>query len=272
MTLPSLRLTGCLDRLRLHRTVSGSHRTRTERIALATHYLRACALIFAPIIALSAQSPPTATIDGRLLRPGVDTFYMVSYIRGHADTTGRIVQSLVRRTIAGRPVWLQTYRFDDRKDLSTIDSLTMDLRTLLPITEVRYNNMGNAHVGYTSARVRAVVKLSSGKRTVRDTSVQDAVYSSSMMDALARAIPAKPGNRTRVSMFYPFPAPFRIISSEFTTIGTDTLPDRTGQGAACWVIKIVLPEGFTRFWVSKSNHDLLRTVSGEGATSVMFVR
>jgi hypothetical protein len=169
MTLSSLILTAGLDGFRLHRIVSVSHRTRAERIVLATHYLRACALIFAPIAALSAQSPPTATIDGRLLRPGVDTFYMVSNIRGHADT-------------------------------------------------------------------------------------------------------AKPVSRSRVSMFYPFPAPFRIVSSDFATIGTDTLPGRTGHPETCWVIKIVLPEGFTRFWVSMSNHDLLRTVSGEGATSVMFVR
>jgi hypothetical protein len=221
---------------------------------------------------LSAQSRPPVTIDGRLLHPGVDTFYMAVTARGHVDTTGRIVRSLVHRTVAGRSVWLQVYSFDGRNDFSTIDSLMMDSRTLLPITEARYNNMGNTHVVYTSTQIRTLVKLNAGGRTERDTSVPAPVYSSSVTDALARAIPATAVGRARVSMFYPFPAPFRIISGEFTTVGTDTVTGRSGRPESCWVIKVVLPEGFTRFWVSKSNHDLLRTISGEGASSVMFIR
>jgi hypothetical protein len=126
------------------------------------HYLRTLALIVAPFLALSAQSRPPVTIDGRLLHPGVDTFYMAVTARGHVDTTGRIVRSLVHRTVAGRSVWLQVYSFDGRNDFSTIDSLMMDSRTLLPITEARYNNMGNTHVVYTSTQIRTLVKLNAG--------------------------------------------------------------------------------------------------------------
>ncbi|HSU98040.1 MAG TPA: hypothetical protein VLI40_12470 [Gemmatimonadaceae bacterium] len=207
-----------------------------------------------------------------MLQAGVDTFYMTKVdSAGHSDTLGREVQTLEQAALGSRSVWLQAYQYLGKKGEFTSDSLTMDLTTLLPIAETRYNADGREQVRYDGTSIRTALRLQSGSE-IRDTTISAPVYSSSTTDAIARAFPSTIGDRVHMLLFSPFPAPFKIGAADVQNISSEVVPGRAGRPEECWVVRVDMGGGFTRFWVNKATHEVARIQSGEGSRAITFIR
>lgn len=210
---------------------------------------------------LSASSAVTAaqtqlpSVDGRLLRAGVDTFVATVQHGDATDTTGVAIQSYERVTWNGQPAWLQVYRWIEPGGRAPTDSLTMDAETLRPLAEARYQVRGTAHLVYSPGHVHADEDPSDGPPTTRDTPLPRPVFSSATMDALARALPLADGYETQVDFLFFFPVPNVVVPGRIVVTGSETVEDRAGRPVECWVVQVL--DG-TMFWIDKSSRMILR--------------
>ena len=147
----------------------------------------------------------------------------------------------------------------------------MDLKTLLPIVETRYTGSGREQVRYDRTSVHAALTLESGS-AIRDTTISAPVYSSSATDAITRAFSPIVADRVRMFLFSPFPAPFEIAAVDIQNIASEVVPGRGSRPEECWVVRVDMGGGFTRFWVNKATHEVARIQSGEGSRAITFIR
>ncbi len=169
-------------------------------------------------------------------------------------------------------MWIQTYSWLGRDGKLSYDSLTLDARTLRPITEQRSTKNGAVRVTYAGANVVATITSTGGAPRKLHTTLIGPAYSSSEIDALARTLPFAVGARLSVPLYYPFPAPVTFGSGEYEAIGTERTLGRGRRLEDCWLIQETFPDGLTRYWVNKSTREIVRIQSGEGSDAVIFFR
>jgi hypothetical protein len=222
-----------------------------------------------PVRARSKSGEP-AGIDGRLLRPSVDTLFAVVQSGARFDTIGYGVQSWALTGGRTNAAWVQVYRWRGRDGSTSVDSLVMEERTLRPLREARYTNLGRVHVTYSEASVHARIEPAQGQSRTLDTAFAAPVFASAEVDALVRALPLSATYATQLDLYYPFPAPVGAKRVDFKVVGSELAPMRDGRRVPCWLVAVGLPGGTNRFWVAKETRQVVQFADDEGGTTFMF--
>ena len=179
-------------------------------------------LVFAAAQAHGQASVPSrVTLNGALLRPSVDTFYEVE----RTDTTAVLIQSLALVIHGGQPAWLQVYTARG-SSYAVVDSIEMDGRTLLTIVEVRHTGTGTVSRRYDGATVRETLRPKGAAARTSARVFPTAIYSSSVLDAIARALPLDRMAEVLVAMYYPFLAKVDTRLSFYALAGSSVVLDR----------------------------------------------
>jgi hypothetical protein len=237
--------------------------------ALAPYVALSLTLASTPANARS-QSSEQVGIDGRLLRPSVDTLFTLTQSGARLDTIGYGVQSVALTRGRTDAAWVQVYRWRGRDGSTSIDSLVMEERTLRPLREARYTDLGRVHVTYSKASVRAQIEPAQGQSRTLDTSFATPVFASAEVDAVVRALPLSATYATQLDLYYPFPAPLGAKRVDFKVVGSELAAMRDGRGVTCWVVAVGLPGGTNRFWVAKETRQIVQLTDDEGGTTFMF--
>lgn len=216
---------------------------------------------------LGAQS--ALSIDGSLLRSGVDTF---NVLHG-GQAVGRGVQSTVAITEHGSRAWLQTYAFrSNAGDVST-DTLLMDALTLRPLREARVSALGRFAFTFTPTEVVTWTFAAAGDSTAQRTDLAEGVFSSAALDAVVRALPLTEGMTAQVLFYYPLPATRGMVPMTIRVARSDTVSaDDGGSQQAAWVVVAGEPGQRTIFWVDKMDRSIIQFDSEEGSAVIQFRR
>ena len=217
---------------------------------------------------LLAASPLAAQVDGRLLRPGTDSF-TVSY---QGTVIGRSVQTTRAVTENGTAAWEQAYRFQGTDGGVSWDSLWFDARTLRPLRELRGADDDRTVIRWTPAAVTAIEYPHAGDSTVHRAELTGVVYASASFDAIARALPLAAGMTTTIALHYPPPARAGTVTGTVWVSGPETAEVRGRGRRKAWVVSVDGAAGKTVFWVDVKDRTLLQFDTYEGLAKIEFRR
>lgn len=208
--------------------------------------------------------------DGRLLRAGFDTITFVARSAGRADTVGRADQSLEAIAGPNGSEWLQVYRYYESDGTISVDSLVMDGQTLRPVREARHNRMGTLHLTYSASGARGRIEPAGESPRMLDTTFAAPVFASASIDQVVRTLPLDSGYAAKLDQYFPFPAPFGVVSTEVRVFGSESVPDGSGRQVDCWVVTVIMGDVVNRYWIDKGTRRVLQLSESEDL--IIFVR
>jgi hypothetical protein len=217
---------------------------------------------------LLVASPLAAQVDGRLLRPGTDSF-TVSY---QGEVIGRSIQVTREVTENGAAAWARAYRFQGTDGAVSWDSLWVDARTLRPLRELRGSEEGRTLIRWTPAAVSAIEYTNAGDSTVHQVELSGVVYASASFDAIARTLPLAAGMTTTIALHYPPPARTGTVTGTVWVSGPETAEVRGRGPRKAWVVSVDGTAGKTVFWVDVKDRTLLQFDTYEGMAKIEFRR
>jgi hypothetical protein len=240
-------------------------KVRVRRLALTT--------LFAALggSQLLAQSKRAETLNGALLKPGIDTLAVSVEQPGRVVPVAIAIQSLKRGKRNNLEAWEQVYRWYGNRGDSTADTLWYAVSNLRPIENRRHNSLHDAVTVFSSSSARTVLMPRSGGREVSDTSITGPLYASGEFESIIRASPLRLGYKAQYNLYYGGgtksvrPGPFEVVRAE-------TIATRSGQNVECWVVDAKLSEGLNTFWIDKTTRKLVKLENHEDPTAAFVFR
>ena len=187
------------------------------------------ALLIAAVPA-AAQGP---SIDGRLLREGVDTFN-ISFA---GDVFGRGTIARSRVLTSHGPQLLQVHSWRIAGGITVVDSLYSDAETLRSIREVRVVGDTVIDVQFRGDSAHVATRPSADSIATRSLALDAGVYSSAALDAIVSGLPLAENFEAQLRFYYAPPSDRGVESISVRVAAHDRVDDRpvnTGMPGWSW--------------------------------------
>jgi len=226
-----------------------------------TQRVTVCLLAAMPLGRAVAQGTTLTGLDPARLKPAVDTVAVTIEAPGRTIPFATVIESLRQVPRAGRPVWEQVYQWYGNDGSRTADTLWFDVSTLRPIENHRHNGAHDAAIVYAGDAVHLRLIPRGGTEQVADTTIRSPFFASGQLAALIRASPLAFGFSATYALFYGGPQALRM--ARFQVVRSEEVRTRDGSIVDCWVVDANLSEGLNTFYVSRSDHRVVRLVNHE---------
>ena len=231
--------------------------------------VRSFAFAFAALlitaVPAAAQGP---SIDGRLLREGVDTFNIS--VAGDVFGRGTIARS--RILTSHGPQLLQVHSWRIAGGVRIVDSLFSDAESLRSIREVRVVGDTVINVFFRGDSAHVATWPPADSIAMRSLALDAGVYSSAALDAIVPGLPLAENFEAQLRFYYAPPSARGIESISVKVAATDRVKDREGRESDAWVVLAETRSGGTVYWIDKSTRQVLKFDTKEGRALIEFRR
>lgn len=213
--------------------------------------------------ALAAQVPTTDTtqhrirLDGTGLRPG-QFVYETSLERNSTTTIlGTRTITAARTIYNAAPAWLllETRASDG---IPSADSLFADIAALHPLHWSSNQGLARLAAEFRGDTVFGGTAAPPGRRSIVSVIPSGTMVSSAMLETALRLLPLQTGwedSTTAVSITL---GNLSVVPARLTVIGEDRVRVPAGT-FECWVVAIHADPARGLYWVSKSDHQVVRS-------------
>jgi hypothetical protein len=215
-------------------------------------------------VSAAAQGHSLPSIDGRLLREGVDTFN-ISFA---GDVFGR---GTMARARIGEQL-LQVHSLRIAGGVTIVDSLFSDARSLRSLRQVRVVGDTVIEVQFRGDSAHVARRPSSDSITTQSLALDPNVYSSAALDAVVSGLPLEENFEAQLRFYYAPPSDRGVESINITVAAHDMVKDREGRDREAWVVLAETRSGGTVYWVDKATRSVLKFDTKEGRSLIEFRR
>lgn len=214
--------------------------------------------------AAHAQAKSTLDVDGRRLRPGVDSL-AVYLIQGN-DTipTGLIRDELSITAGQTGPLLIRVHSTLDRVLGSSVDTVTDQLHTLAPTHQRSRSDRKVEFLTFSPTRVSGWVRLPNGDSVDVNAALPTPVYNATSFDLVLRASALSLGWNAEVPVF---------LSDAGTVVSLKASVDGVEQvdGELCWRVRANFVGLPVTFWVDqKTRHLRQQVMQTRPDTKILF--
>jgi hypothetical protein len=229
----------------------------------------ASALCFAAVLTLvssattAAQVPTAETtlhrlrLDASALRPG-QFIYETSLERNSTTTMlGTRTVSVTRTTYNAAPAWLllETRASDG---IPSADSLFADVASLRPLHWSSTQGLARLAAEFRGDTVFGATAAPPGRRSIVATVPTGTMVSSAMFETALRLLPLQTGWEDSTTALSITLGNTAVVPARLTVIGEDRVKVPAGT-FDCWVVAIHADPARGLYWVSKSDHQVVRS-------------
>lgn len=244
-----------------------------------------CTLVIAsaaiPVNTALAQAPAGTfpeirvgdpAVDGRRISPGTYTLRIVASRDGQEVELGTITEEVRVAAGANGEAVLERAQTVQARFGTLTDSVAMRHETLAPIRHRSHNPQRVMRLDFDGKRITGDITPVSGEPTKIDEEFDIALFDSSPIDLIIRALPLAEGYGARIPTFIHemggkviFQA--RVLRAEEVEVGD-------GRKVDAWVVESGRDVGPTStYWIAKDTRELLRQVTSQGpGMELRFVR
>ena len=230
--------------------------------------VRSFAFVFAALLTTAvpaaAQGP---SIDGRLLREGVDTFH----VSVAGDVFGRGIIARSRVVTAHGPQLLQVHSWRIA-GVAIVDSLFSEVESLRSIRQVRVVGDPVIAVVFRGDSAHVAKRPSTNSNAFRSFALDAGVYSSDALDAIVAGLPLAENFEAQLRFYYAPPSGRGVETISVMVAATDRVKDREGNECDAWVVLAETRGGGTVYWIDKSTRSVLKYDTKEAGALIEFRR
>jgi hypothetical protein len=214
------------------------------------------ALLIAAVPA-AGQGP---SINGQLLREGVDTFNVS--VAGDVFGRGTIARSLV----ANRQQLLQVHSWRIGGGM-IVDSLFSDALSLRSIRQVRVVADTVIEITYSGDSAHVAKRPSANPDFRYSLALTTGVYSSAALDALVSGLPLSANFEAELRFFFAPPSDRGVEPVSVRVTGSETVATREA-----WVVSTTTLTGGSVYWIDKKTREVIQYDTREGPALIEFRR
>ena len=228
----------------------------------------AFAALLIAVVSAAAQGPSSPSIDGRLLREGVDTFN----VSVAGDVFGRGIIARSRVVTTNGPQLLQVHSWRIAGGGRIVDSLFSDAESLRSIRQVRVVADTVIEVQFRGDSAHVAKWPSMDSIAIRSHALEAGVYSSAALDAIVSGLPLDENYEAQLRFYFAPPSNRGVESISVMVAATDRVKDREGNERDAWVVLAETRGGGTVYWIDKSTRSVLKYDTKEGGALIEFRR
>jgi hypothetical protein len=244
-----------------------------------------CALAIAgaalPVTTALAQAPAGTfpeirvgdpAVDGRRITPGTYTLRMIASRGDQEVEVGTITEDVRVTAGANGEAVLERAQTVQARFGTLTDSVAMRLATLAPIRHRSHNPQRVMRLDFDGKRITGDITPVEGEATKIDEEFDIALFDSSPIDLIIRALPLEEGYGARIPTFI-HEMGGKVVF-EARVLRAETVEVSDGRKVDAWVVESGRNVGPTStYWIAKDTRELLRQVTSQGpGVELRFVR